>query len=497
MGNRVRAAAYAVGFTVVLPVALAAWAWLSPLGRGLPLPPAALGPPLTLAGLALWVGAVTTFVCGTGKLPLNADPPAGAVTGGLYALLADPIYVGFGLAVLGGAAWMQSSAGVWIVTPVTVLSMAALVAGYEGERRPVRARPPLLRWPPPSQPRRRDALNGLLAAAVVGTVLFAGARWPGPAAAGGIAVGLALFGLTAPRLHAAAVRLATRIANSWSAVRLGPARVINYAPIAALAAGGGVLAFSVVTPDPWATAVIAAAVLVGGGIWGKLLESTGRLARPFGYFGAFLGGVAGVVAVSLSRGAPLLALGAGLAIAATWIQAVGRLRCLVQGCCFGRPMTHGLGICYRRAESRAVALGGLRGRNLHPTPLFSIYANLLSAMLIARLYLAGQGAAAILAAYLLVAGLSRFAEEGFRGEADVRRYAGLTLYQWLSLGQLLAGIGFTLVASPPLGAPQALSLTNMAVAGLVALAFGAAMGVDFPDLDMPLARLTPNPSGRD
>lgn len=492
MNRRLENLAYAAAYTLVLPVALAAWAWATPFGRALPLPPRALGVALLLAGAALWTSAVAVFMARTGKLPLNADAPQHAVVTGPYRLLDDPIYVGFVLAVLGAAVCAGSAPGVWIVAPVTAAATVALVMGYENRLRPPRPRRARLSWPAPSKPRLRAAATGLVATVPLAVVLLAGRPLDQPSSLIVLAI-LAVFGCAASRLHGLAVRLATRIANSWTAVRLGPVRIINYAAYAALAAAGGTLVFELAAPGPSAAmaALIVAATVLGGGVWGKLLESTGRLARPFGYFGAFLGGVLGVFVASLIWDVPVLMLGACVALAATWTQAVGRLRCLVQGCCHGRAVPCGEGVRYRRAESRAVALAGLRDQPLYPTPVFSIYANLFAAVLLVRLYLAHQDASALLAAYLAIAGLSRFAEEGFRGEATVRRWRGMTMYQWLALGQLAAAAAVGLMASPPLPALAPLTPLEWLVALLAALGAGFAMGADFPDLDAPLARLTP------
>lgn len=498
MNRRLENLAYAAAYTFVLPAALAVWAWATPFGRDLPLPPRALGFALLLCGGALWATAVAVFMARTGKLPLNADAPQNAIVAGPYALFDDPIYVGFVLAVLGVAISAQSGPGVWIVAPVTAAAATALVMGYESRTRPVRPSGARWSWPARSRPRLRAAATGLVVTAPLAAVALVGRPLDHPASLITMVL-LAAFALAVSRLHRLAVRFATRIANSWTAVRIGPVRIINYAAYAALAAAGGAIVFELAAPGPNAAmaALMVAATVVGGGVWGKLLESTGRLARPFGYFGAFLGGVLGVLVASLIWGVPILVVGASLALAATWTQAVGRLRCLVQGCCHGRPVEFGEGVRYCRAESRAVALAGLRNQPLYPTPLFSIYANLFAAALLTRLYLAQQDASVLLAAYLAIAGLSRFAEEGYRGESTVRRWRGLTMYQWLALGQLAAAAILGLIASPPLPAPDALTSMELLVAFLAALGAGFAMGADFPDLDAPLARLTPASDPRD
>lgn len=490
--------AYAAAYTFLFPAALAAWAWATPLGRDLPLPPAALGPAFLVLGGGLWAYAVAVFIIRTGKLPLNADRPERAIVAGPYALLNDPIYVSYVLAVLGVAIWAQSAPGVWIVAPITAAAATALVMGYEARSRPVRPVRARISWPSPSQPRLRAAAAGVTVAVPLGVVALTGRPLDQPSTLIVLAI-LIVFAFAASRLHRLAVRLATSVANSWTAIRIGPVRIINYAAYAALAAAGGAIVFELVTPGPSAAmaALIVAATVVGGGVWGKLLESTGRLARPFGYFGAFLGGALGVIVASLIWGVPVVALGASVALAATWTQAVGRLRCLVQGCCHGRLIPFGEGVRYRRDESRAVALAGLRDQPLYPTPLFSIYANLFAAALLVRLYLDHQSASALLAGYLAIAGLSRFAEEGYRGEATVRRWRGLTMYQWLALGQLTAAAVVGLIDSPPLPPLQALTSLEWLVALVAAVGAGFAMGADFPDLDAPLARLTPASASED
>lgn len=330
----------------------------------------------------------------------------------------------------------------------------------------------------------------LIAALVVSSGWVALGAWPTGLVSG---VG-ALSAFGAVRGHHLAVLLGERIANSWSAVRIGPVRIINYAVFPGIAAAGGVLLFELTYPDRTVlvSVVIFAGVLIGGGLWGRLLESTGRLSRPFGYFGAFLGGCAAVVGMSLATGADIVLMGASLALAATWIQAVGRLRCLVQGCCHGRVMAQGAGIHYHAPHSRAVALARLGGRNLYPTPIFSIYANIASAIVLSRMMNAHMPASLVLGVYLIGAGVSRFAEEGYRGEKDVRRYRGFTIYQWLAIGQLLAGGALTLAPAGEIGGPYPLQATHFAAALIAGLVFAVAMGVDFPRAKVAFARLTPD-----
>src|SRR5664280_1762748 len=67
----------------------------------------------------------------------------------------------------------------------------------------------------------------------------------------------------------------------------------------------------------------------------------------------------------------LFILLASFAMSAPSIQATGRLRCLVQGCCHGRPADENIGICFTHPNSRVNKISGMAGVPLHPTQLYS------------------------------------------------------------------------------------------------------------------------------
>jgi protein-S-isoprenylcysteine O-methyltransferase Ste14 len=306
---------------------------------------------------------------------------------------------------------------------------------------------------------------------------------------------LALLVYVLPDLYRLAVQLAELIANSWGSVRLGPVRIINYAGFAFLSATTGCLVFAAFTGDGAVAgmSIIALLTLLGAGLWGQLLESTGRLARPFGYFGAMIGAVLGTLLAAWATGMPAIAVGAALALAAPWIQAIGRVRCLVQGCCHGRPVeVSGLGISYRSRHARAVAIGGFFDTPIYPTQLFSLLCNVFLGLLLLRLALSGTPAALIVAVYWLGAGSSRFAEEAFRGEPQTRIVGGLKIYQWFSVLLILAAIAMTYVASDPIAILALPGPAAIAMAVVLGLIYGIAMGVDFPDAGTRLSRLTPS-----
>src|SRR5664279_740053 len=201
-----------------------------------------------------------------------------------------------------------------------------------------------------------------------------------------------------------------RIANSWREWRLGPVRIINHGVY------GGVGAFLVVAiagtlmgPDH-AGALVAtgAAALAGAGLWAQLVEGSPRLLRPFGFYG----GIFAVMAAAMMSSAPMLVM-AAYCVGAPWLQSFGRLRCLVQGCCHGRPAGAAVGIRYVNARSRVCRLAGLTGVPLHPTPLYSILWNVVIAMVTTRLCVVHAELSLIGGLYLILTGIGRFCEEGY------------------------------------------------------------------------------------
>ena len=636
--------AYGVLFTVFLPAGLWAWARATEVVVGLPAVHSPVAGWLAAGcGLALIVSGVAALVRWGEGLPMNAYPTRRHVTRGPFRWIRHPIYVGFGVLCAGVAVALGSASGLWLVTPTVVLSMAALVVGYEGPAtrarfgaattvRPLLALPtsepgaptpkergsvvalvflpwflafesiyllgvppdaveaflPFEReWPvlvqteylyalvypfvglvPFLVPRRetlRDfAVRGLLATAVVTlmyltiplvapprpfeggglagallawertmansvaafpsfhviwTLLAAdawmagGSRWrrswvplvalliiascitTGMHALVDVVAGVVVWGVLGrpSRLWEWLRSGAERVANSWREWRIGPLRVLNYGFYAG--AAGGLAAWvtgSLVGPDELGGAVLLlVSGLFGAGLWAQKLEGSSVLSRPFGYFGSLVGAAAGATAAGVV-GYDASLLFAAIAAAAPWTQAIGRLRCLVQGCCHGREAPEWLGIRYRDPRSRVCSLAGHRGIPLHPNPLYSIIANVVIGLLLVRMWTLGASEGLVIGTYLILAGLGRFVEEAFRGEPQTPVPWGLRLYQWLSIVLLLAGIGVTMVARTgvPDTGPSG-DVTTVLFAVLFGLACLFAMGVDFPGSNRRFARLAP------
>jgi protein-S-isoprenylcysteine O-methyltransferase Ste14 len=283
---------------------------------------------------------------------------------------------------------------------------------------------------------------------------------------------------------------AERVANSWKEWHVGKARIINHGLYAGLAAfvGFAVMLALVGHDHVGAVAAVAAGGLVGSGIWAQVVEGSARLSRPYGFFGGLLGMCLCALA-SPWFGVTTWSMLAAACVAGPFTQSLGRLRCLVQGCCHGSLASPSVGIRYCHARSRVVRLSDLGGIPVHPTPLYSILWNVFIELTVARLWLLHARMHLIGGIYLVLVGLGRFVEEAYRGEPQTPVYARLRLYQWVSVG--VATIG---AACTALGRSDPAPAVDFHPGSLLpAIAFGIvtcfAMGVDFPASNRRLSRL--------
>jgi protein-S-isoprenylcysteine O-methyltransferase Ste14 len=302
---------------------------------------------------------------------------------------------------------------------------------------------------------------------------------------------VAAFALAPPILRPLQVwealrRAAERVANSWREWHLGPVRIINHSLYAGAAAfvQTSIVFAAAGQGREWEVLVISFAGLVGAGLWAQLVEGSSRLRRPFGFYGGLVG--VGVACLFFPDRWTLLAANC---LAAPWMQAIGRLRCLVNGCCHGRETSPVIGIRVKHEHSRVTRMAELAGVPIHPTQLYSILTNVFLGLLLIRLWFSGCPIAMICGIYGIGNGLARFAEEAYRGEPQTAVIFGLRLYQWLAIASVCLGGVLTVLDSPR---PPALAFTSyhFGLAAAFALVAGAAMGVDFPESNTAFARLT-------
>ncbi len=281
------------------------------------------------------------------------------------------------------------------------------------------------------------------------------------------------------------------LANSISSVAIGPFRIFSHAIWSALAAGVGtavVLGFAGTAVAPHFLLFLTISV-VAAALWGYLIEAQDKTARPFGYFGFCIGAALclGTFWAMDARGA---ALAAAIAIAAPIAQAIGRLRCIVQGCCHGRPTgggTHGIRVW--NPTSRVVSQAGFACTPIYPTQLYSIAANLALFVIQLRLGQLSAPVGMIIGNYLMLQSVMRFVEERFRGEPRTPCWAQLNLYQWLSLAQFAFGLAFLANPGVPMSTAIGADMPILPYALLAAVLLAFAMSTDMPKAGWRFSRL--------
>jgi hypothetical protein len=280
------------------------------------------------------------------------------------------------------------------------------------------------------------------------------------------------------------------VANSGAEATIGPLRVAAhgiYAGVAAAVGLGVAMAFGGPALRPWMVGLFVASV-AGASVWAQVVEGSPQLLRPYGYYGSVIGVVL-LVLLAAWLGADGWLLGAAFAIGASFAQGLGRIRCLVNGCCHGRSAPTGVGIVVTNPLSRVVRLAGLGGTPVHATQIYALIWLLLVGMALVRLWVLAAPLGLILGAYFVLTGLGRFVEEHYRGEPQTVELAGLRLYQWLAIAGVIGGAAVSAIhtrAAPPPSPLHAASLAVAVGAGLFAV---IAYGVDWPGADRRYARL--------
>jgi prolipoprotein diacylglyceryltransferase len=134
-------------------------------------------------------------------------------------------------------------------------------------------------------------------------------------------------------------------------------------------------------------------------------------------------------------------------------------------------------------------ISGLKGVPLHPTQLYSIACNLVSGLVLLRLYSLGMPAVFITGIYFILNGLGRFVEESLRGEAQTPYWAGMRIYQWIAIINIALGAFLTTVPDDHTLSFQ-FNIGSLLLALVMGIIVMIASGVDFPESNKRFARLT-------
>jgi protein-S-isoprenylcysteine O-methyltransferase Ste14 len=284
-----------------------------------------------------------------------------------------------------------------------------------------------------------------------------------------------------------------RLSNSWYEWRWGPVRLINHGFYGGAAGFAGTLLTGFFLGRQYAVAgfFIMLFVIVGAGLWAQLIEGSSKLLRPYGYYGGVIGVIVASTLASIVFSINLYTLLGSFAMAGPWIQCLGRLRCLVQGCCHGKPSGDNIGIRFTHPNSRVNKISGLTGVPLYPTQLYSIGTNIILGLILIRLFSLGMSSSFIIGIYLILNGLGRFVEESFRGEAQTPYWAGMRIYQWIAIINIIFGVFFSAIPNSGVLFFQP-NIRSLFLAIGMGILVTIASGVDFPESNRRFARLTSN-----
>jgi protein-S-isoprenylcysteine O-methyltransferase Ste14 len=281
------------------------------------------------------------------------------------------------------------------------------------------------------------------------------------------------------------------IANSWKEWVFGKVRIINHGFYIGIGTFMGILLAGFLSGKiyAWAILVFSIVVIVFSALWAQLIEGSEKLKRPFGYYGALVGIPFASLAV-WEMGINVWMIIAVVSVVMPWVQATGRLRCLVNGCCHGAPVDNpDIGIRYFHYRSRVCNISGLKGKLLYPTQLYAITWLFLVGFVLLSLWDNRYPPSFIFGMYLILTGTGRFVEEAYRGEVQTKIIRGLRLYQWTAIISLLIGIGMTMIPTKLIFTKPNFSWEVLISAIIGGIFSCFAMGVDFPYSNKRFSRL--------
>jgi phosphatidylglycerol:prolipoprotein diacylglycerol transferase len=125
----------------------------------------------------------------------------------------------------------------------------------------------------------------------------------------------------------------------------------------------------------------------------------------------------------------------------------GRIGCLLNGCCYGRPTDVPWAITFTNPQAHDLS-GTPVGIPLHPTEIYDALLNLILYGFLAWLFRRKNFDGQIFATYLLCYAVTRSFVEQFRGDyTNLHYHLGLTPAQWISVPIFVTGLALAIVLS--------------------------------------------------
>lgn len=272
----------------------------------------------------------------------------------------------------------------------------------------------------------------------------------------------------------------------------GKFRIVNHSIYSGLASAVGAGIYGYIIGNNLAALILTFCVISGAAGFARFRWGSTSLLRPFGYWGTILGGILGITLIGILFDISLYQSAIAGVLCAPFTQAIGRLRCLSQGCCHGIVTGKELGIRVWQSQSRVVVLSGLKGEYILPTQLFSVLFNLLLGLLLFSVWASHEFSGSLIVGfYFILTGIERFTEDAYRGEKQTKLAMGLKENQWIAIAALVVGIIITIIPFPL--SKNALGGLNLALLGtalLGGLIAAFAMSMDFPGSNARFSKLS-------
>ena len=165
------------------------------------------------------------------------------------------------------------------------------------------------------------------------------------------------------------------------------------------------------------------------------------------YYGGFLGAAATGIIYILWEKMPLWKTLDVLAPSVALGSVFGRIGCLLNGCCYGRPADLPWAITFTNPQAHDLS-GTPLDVPLHPTEIYDALLNFALYVFLAWLFRRKKFDGQIFATYLLCYAVTRSIVECFRGDYTNPHYhLGLTPAQWIGVPIFITGLALAAVLS--------------------------------------------------
>ncbi|SPD73739.1 Prolipoprotein diacylglyceryl transferase [uncultured Desulfobacterium sp.] len=199
--------------------------------------------------------------------------------------------------------------------------------------------------------------------------------------------------------------------------------------------------------------IIILSAIIGSRVMYVLMNTSYYTRNPLDMFKIWQGGLVfsgGVLAVVLTMVWYIKRHGLSLGkIADLWApavaigEAIGRIGCLMAGCCYGRPTGMPWGITFTDPHSLACPLNV----PLHPTQIYTSLSGIIIFITIMLLYVKRQFEGQVFLWFLILHSTARLVIEQFRGDdRGVLLSSGMSMTQFVAILILISAAGILIIA---------------------------------------------------